>query len=360
MILKFVAVGLLIISFGRGLSQDTLKCWSGTDKLKWSDFKGSIPLDQIKSSTKAVCPHRLSAHPSREKGILNYRVKLVFQKNRAWTRDTSKYLLAHEQLHFDVGELYARKLRRAIKEVRLREPTVKNYQAVIEALISEENVKQDEYDDETVHGVIIENQRKWEKRIPIELEQLKEYASTSEDCNYKPPLQKKDSIKCWSSGDKLKWSDFRKSVPATNGKPTDGAQCSCTPTAHLVRNDDSTHTYEVKTIFYRYNSWAKAKDTSKYLLAHEQLHFDIAELHARKMRNAFKELGSWTESTANAYSIIIKKIYSDHITQQSEYDVKTNHGTIKERQQEWAKKIYAELEQMKEFASTPEDCDRKS
>src|SRR5258707_8332834 len=131
------------------------------------------------------------------------------------------------------------------------------------------------------------------------------------------------------------------------------------PRTYPLQENDSTYTYNVKAVFYRYTSWDKVKDTTKYLLAHEQLNFDITELYARKMRKAFKGLGYWTQSTANAYSAIKKKIYADHITRQNDYDAKTTHGTIKKVQLEWANKIRAELEILKEFTSASDECDQK-
>ncbi len=165
------------------LSQHTLKCWDAVNKLAWIDFRGEIPTEEKHSSKKAVCPHEITVFPDRKSNILNYRVKLVFFKKKAWAKDTtSKYLLAHEQLHFDIGELYSRKLRKSIEEIRLAEPIVKNYKSVIEKLLADERRVQDEYDKETLHGVISENQFKWEKKIFVDLEKFKEFASTVDDC----------------------------------------------------------------------------------------------------------------------------------------------------------------------------------
>jgi hypothetical protein len=71
---------------------------------------------------------------------------------------------------------------------------------------------------------------------------------------------------------------------------------------------------------------------------------------------AFKGLGSWTDSTSNAYDTLIAKIHADHLARQILYDTLTAHGTIRKTQQEWSDKIHAELDSMSEFASTLEDC----
>jgi predicted secreted Zn-dependent protease len=354
---KFIIAALLIFSVEQGLSQDTLRCWSKKDKLRWSDFESSVPQNQKQSVAKAISPTNIFVNSFRNEGVLKYKVKAVFFKNRAWTKDTSASLLAHEQLHFDIAELYARKIRKAIHEVssRIKQPLSRDFKDQIEGFLLEFRKRQIEYDLGTVHGVVGKSQQEWSRKICIELEQLKEYASTEEHCNWKPKPQVKDSLKCWGSS-KLRWSDFKGSLSSARVKFSAGAECSCTPKAYWVIEEDSTYTYKVKAAFNRYKSWANAKDTTEYLLAHEQLHFDISELYARKMRKAFKELGRWSESVENAYSVLIKKMYSEHIARQNEYDTKTNHGTLKQAQQEWSKKIQLELEALKVFASTAADC----
>lgn len=184
--LRFIATGLLLISFERGFSQDTLKCWSSKNKLRWNDFKGRVPAEEQQTSTKAVCPYGILSSPLRENEILRYKVRLVFYKNRAWTKDTSEIVLEHEQLHFDMAEIYARKMRKAIHDVLLKNknPTSSDYGQVIKGGLEEDDKRQNAYDNETVHGLIRASQHKWEKQIRLELEQLKEYATTLEDCNW--------------------------------------------------------------------------------------------------------------------------------------------------------------------------------
>ena len=117
---------------GKAQSTDTVKNWSSTQKLEWSDFKGCVPANEPGANMRAVCPHEIVVSPFREKGILNYRVEVIFLKNQEWTKDTTSYVLAHEQLHFDIAELYARKLRKAISEVAHRSGLLADYQIVIE------------------------------------------------------------------------------------------------------------------------------------------------------------------------------------------------------------------------------------
>ncbi|MFC5048964.1 DUF922 domain-containing protein [Aquimarina hainanensis] len=47
--------------------------------------------------------------------------------------------------------------------------------------------------------------------------------------------------------------------------------------------------YKVDSFCYPSQSWAKIGQRTDYLLNHEQLHFDISELHARILRKRLKD-----------------------------------------------------------------------
>ena len=88
-----------------------------------------------------------------------------------------------------------------------------------------------------------------------------------------------------------------------------------------------------------------------YILSHEQGHFDLAEVYARKL---FRKLSEY-RFDANNYRKDLKKIYDDVIKEkeaiQNEYDEETRHSILKAKQAEWLKKIAAMLEETNEYAS---------
>jgi hypothetical protein len=178
-IFKTLLLVVLGCAFYVGSAQDidTVKTWSSNNKLKWSDFKGCPSAKEPEPEIRAICPHEIVVSPIREKGILNYQVEVIFLKNQAWTKDTSSYVLAHEQLHFDIAELYARRLRKSISEIVRRSASLNDYQVVIEELLVKESEAQGEYDRETAHGIYEKRQFEWLEKIMQELESLKEYAS---------------------------------------------------------------------------------------------------------------------------------------------------------------------------------------
>jgi hypothetical protein len=182
--LRLIIVIVLFVHVSSAtLSQDidSLKCWC-RDKLKWDDFKGKIPNGG--SHLSAGTSYRLIPIRTRRNDLLSYNIKVAFKKYQSWKKDTADYLLAHEQLHFDIAELYARKLRKAIQDVPKtnRNPTEEDFNTVIQKLYHETASMQRKYDEDTMPGIITESQIEWEKKISLELKNLEKYASTSADC----------------------------------------------------------------------------------------------------------------------------------------------------------------------------------
>jgi len=172
-----------------GLTQDTdsLKCWCRNDRLKWSDFAGKKPEnDASKINLHATSAFGIIPILSSKNDILTYQVKVVFWRYDSWKTDTAKYLLNHEQLHFDMAELTARKIRKAIQGIpqKISRPTEQDFDVAIQKLFDEDAIMQDEYDNDTVHGIIPESQIKWEKKISVELKNLEKYMSTPADCPF--------------------------------------------------------------------------------------------------------------------------------------------------------------------------------
>ena len=87
-----------------------------------------------------------------------------------------------------------------------------------------------------------------------------------------------------------------------------------------------------------------------YILSHEQGHFDIAEIFARKLNKKMSEY----RFDKKTYQKDLNKIYHDILDEkekmQNDYDKETNHSINKEKQAEWLKKIAKMLEEYKDYA----------
>lgn len=104
--------------------------------------------------------------------------------------------------------------------------------------------------------------------------------------------------------------------------------------------------------FSRLKSWTKS-DTSAALLKHEQVHFDIAEVVGRKIR---QDLSSYKARSVRAGYSHIQQVYKKHIQttwgKYDAYDRESDHGIKMEKQKEWEQKIAKELKELDRYSET--------
>lgn len=146
----------------------------------------------------------------------------------------------------------------------------------------------------------------------------------------------------WNEKYRLSWKDFR-------GQPDNGSEVAAITasgityelgariTGHKVEVD-----CKVSAHFYPEKSWYKKALADSIILAHEQLHFDITELHARKFRKAI-EKARFTENVKEEMRGIYDNINRELDAYQYRYDTATDYSRNPEKQQEWGKKIAREL-----------------
>jgi predicted secreted Zn-dependent protease len=151
--------------------------------LTWEDFKGRYRKEGNTAAKSFVNIGRLDY--KMENGNLLVTVAATnFSQRKSWVlkdRKGNYELLKHEQVHFDIAEVYSRKLKKRIRQARLK-PKMKKNQKVIykthEAIIKEYKVYQALYDKETKHHLNEAKQKEWNKKVAEELKCLEEYAKS--------------------------------------------------------------------------------------------------------------------------------------------------------------------------------------
>lgn len=142
----------------------------------------------------------------------------------------------------------------------------------------------------------------------------------------------------WSADKRLRWSDFRGKVPpAAVPAATTASGISYKYSANLIHHEVELD-FEVNAYFYPNESWYKPEVCDDLILSHEQLHFDISELFARKMRNKLQRT-----SFSDNVKAEIRKIYRETLEElqkfQEQYDWETSFSRNAQKQLEWNKKI---------------------
>lgn len=163
------------ISLNAQYDDDSILYWTKNRLLKWSDFQGKVPINC--GNTKAIStPNIKSINYFRNGKIKNIKILCYFEMNNSWTKDTTALLLEHEQVHFNLAEVYARKIRKAFSLLKAQnKDNFEIYNDTIKNMLFENHKRQTEYDYETKHGTDSKQQDKWNKQISKELELLKDY-----------------------------------------------------------------------------------------------------------------------------------------------------------------------------------------
>jgi len=153
----------------------------------------------------------------------------------------------------------------------------------------------------------------------------------------------------WHENYKLSWKDY-KGRPNTNidavALTASGITFSYSGTK--VDNKQIAHNVLIEARFYPEKSWFKPENVNPHILSHEQLHFDITELYARKFRKRIAE----TNFTNNIFSEMNKindKVNQELDLVQNKYDIETNHSINPIMQKKWEEHIHNELKKLLKF-----------
>ena len=172
--INFLVFSVVVLTAGaQPVGEDNLLEWNPFYTLDWHDFEATPATQSRGDAATAI---QITARPFIVRNDVQYDVTAFFNRSRSWVRDPSPSLLAHERLHFDIAELYARKIRKTIREMSRRGVNeVSTYNEAINQLLEESNRVDRQYDTETLHGALSKKQASWAHRISAELERLESY-----------------------------------------------------------------------------------------------------------------------------------------------------------------------------------------
>jgi len=158
----------------------------------------------------------------------------------------------------------------------------------------------------------------------------------------------------WKEGVKLSWDDYQ-------GEPKKEEELAHPETTikHHYYQDLNTYGRKqkgkndlfkcgVKCYFDKSKSW-KAKEVPENLLEHEQGHFDITEIHARKLRKYLTGVKKYNDDTKKEIKEKVKEVLMECKKMEKLYDKETNRNQNTEKQAEWLKKIEKELDDFSKY-----------
>lgn len=149
--------------------------WENDKRLAWDDF-----LCDPKTGTDAVASTSTSLGIAYQLngGELKYHITCYFNKEKSWGLMKTDYILAHEQGHFDITEIFARRLHETLQNYQFNKRTFKkDISQIYQSIVSQKEEYQKTYDAETDHSRNRKVQYDWLERIDGLLAETQPYSN---------------------------------------------------------------------------------------------------------------------------------------------------------------------------------------
>jgi hypothetical protein len=149
----------------------------------------------------------------------------------------------------------------------------------------------------------------------------------------------------------LSWDDFAGKAPVDPGDR--GAQTAYT-IFHAVQCTGERFEFRVVAAMVPQDSWVVPSVRSDVALSartlrHEQTHFDLSEVHARRLRRHFSELYSPCGRSTAELDTLAGRFMKDEAEAQQRYDSETRHGRSADPQRAWDADVARQLLSLDRF-----------
>jgi hypothetical protein len=149
--------------------------WSANRRLDWNDYKCSPDPNSDAAATTTTylgLEYKYSSDNS-----FTYKIDCKFSKDKSWGLYKNNHILGHEQGHFDITEIFARKLNKVISEYRVNKRTYqRDLESIYNDITREKEDFQNQYDEETDYSRNKVRQAEWLRKIDNTLEEYQDYA----------------------------------------------------------------------------------------------------------------------------------------------------------------------------------------
>ncbi|MFA0963062.1 hypothetical protein AB9P05_14755 [Roseivirga sp. BDSF3-8] len=141
--------------------------------LSWKEFRGKPEAHDHLHGAVTYAGIALEIENIDFWGNITFRAFAVFDRSQSWTREKKDLkLLAHEQLHFDIAEIYARRLEKRLNDLKLKRKDADTARRLKDKYNLQQLEIQALYDKETVHGISESVQARWHDLVTEGLQKL--------------------------------------------------------------------------------------------------------------------------------------------------------------------------------------------
>ena len=164
---RLIVIGFFVLPLLCKAQGDEFIEWSPIKRLTWGDY---LAKPSTSSDAAAITSTALGLEYHVRNNALTYKITCKFSKTRSWGKYKTDYILEHEQGHFDITEIYARKLDNALREYDFNPKKFKtDLDEIYKQIMEEKEALQNQYDTETDFSRNKEKQADWLRRIEREL-----------------------------------------------------------------------------------------------------------------------------------------------------------------------------------------------
>jgi len=139
----------------------------------------------------------------------------------------------------------------------------------------------------------------------------------------------------WAAERRLTWADFQGAPDIRSG----AVAVTATVVEYEMYCTGTDFTWQIVSRFVPRSSWVKPDHLlnrqSEQTLLHEQGHYDLSEVHARRARETLRRLAAPCALTDAQQNALIQGFHQQADALQEQYDRETAHGTAQRRQREW-------------------------
>jgi len=153
--------------------KDNFIDWS-KKRLEWADY---LCEPDPSSDAAATTTTYLGVEYKISKSVFSYRIACRFSKEKSWGLHKTSYILAHEQGHFDITEIFARELNKRLSKYNFNKRTFQDdLKKIYDRVMEDKEDFQREYDEDTDYSRNRARQLAWLEKIENILEETEEYA----------------------------------------------------------------------------------------------------------------------------------------------------------------------------------------
>ncbi len=184
--LTFIFFLLFSVSFLNAQESETI-AWGEDVELSWDHFlaqpMGEMPFNALTSARPVI---EMKTKQAGQDVSMDFSIVTHFFPNESWAQEKNgpDFLLTHEQIYFDIAELFSRKLRSEVQNYAFTSNFLDEYQSIYNRLITEKNDYQALFNFDTKYGGEVKELKKWEKKIEKELKGLSDYSETDFVVNF--------------------------------------------------------------------------------------------------------------------------------------------------------------------------------